>query len=84
VIKDFPDSVIATSTKLDVIEHTAARRGPVFLFNPEGLRLETFPSLLLSRLGASPKFSGPGSTRTVAVVPASIPVRNWPTRTGRS
>jgi type IV secretory pathway TraG/TraD family ATPase VirD4 len=37
VIKDFPDSVIATSTKLDVIEHTAARRGPVFLFNPEGL-----------------------------------------------
>jgi hypothetical protein len=33
VIKDFPDSVIATSTKLD----TAARRGPVFLFDPEGL-----------------------------------------------
>lgn len=41
MIKDFPSPVIATSTKLDVIEHTAARRkrnrGPVFLFNPDGL-----------------------------------------------
>lgn len=39
-ILDAPGAVIATSTRTDLIEHTArlrGRRGPIYIFNPSGL-----------------------------------------------